>query len=280
MELFSLLTILLVIASCGAYVVRKASGDSEGQGLQLPGDLASIKSALDLVAELAKSFRAQELQNIVVPIGESGVGKTTLARYLTDDPNANNELSTGEYKVYGKAYSVERRNPKKGTQVHSLFMGYCDYRGQNLGTLVSGLSSGNDINASDVNSVVLIVDLFPPPRNMSGAFQEDTERRPMPDEERIAQNLAKWNEEILQVLLSPLNRNALKCVVLFINKVDLISSEEGRERAVDAYQPLVERLEMFTVGLNLKVHVMLGSIRTGENCLILRDLLLRKAVFV
>ena len=59
----------------------------------------------------------------------------------------------------------------------------------------------------------------------------------------------------------------------------LVDTKQGQQRAVEAYEPLLRRLEQYTTGLNMKVHAIPVSLKSGENCLQVRDLLLRKAVF-
>lgn len=258
-----------------------AEGDAgAGQWAGSPGgDLGLILSSL---ARLRLRFPQGGLQNLVVPIGESGSGKTTMVRFLTDDVVADNSESTMRFRMHGRDYQVRERRLDGRSEIHKVHVAVADYRGQNLGTLFQGLTRSprrrGDYSFARINTLVFIVDLFPPPRMIGGAFVEDDARRPAPDAARIRHHLAKWSDDTLQIIFGSMNADALQSVCLFINKADLLSAEEARARSVEAYRPLIERLERYCASIGTAPKVILGSLKTGENCLELRDHVLKNAI--
>lgn len=228
---------------------------------------------------LAKAYGRGGFRNMVLLVGESGVGKTTLIRSITGNPLADPSVSTVDFHLYGTEFTISKRGSNNTIEEHQINVSVADYRGQHIGTLFKGLNDAIGPHAlSEINTLVLLVDLFPPEKDALGRYYESGAKYDTPDEARIRHNLDHWSNSVLQMIFGLLNRNALQNICLFINKVDLLKDHEARERAQALYQPLISKLHQWGGGIDGGPRILLGSTLTGEGLNILRNDIISNAV--
>ena len=208
-----------------------------------------------------------ESANSIIILGLSGSGKTSLINKITGDPNANPDISTNRYELFSKLTEYPHFNPN-GRQISRCKLYLSDYPGQTaLAELISGFIEQQSIPFSPmrfgyVNSLILIVDLISPP-NLP---DEIVPQQQQFDEQRIQDNINKWNEQALSAVFGLLPSNSsLKYICLFINKVDLLSENRPPQNEIlQKYDILYQRLvNMKPRGVYLRR--LVGSGITGEN---------------
>lgn len=246
-------------------------------------DEDNLDALFAIVKRLRKRKRRRiKFENLVLLLGIGGVGKTTLIKRVTHNPEADNSRETvSSFNVYSTTREVMTDHPKRGKVKEKIFLGFADYRGQNIGTLFRGLSNHQSFKPTSINTAILVVDLVPPRREfIDGVFINIGNEPPQdhPDPHRIEENCRAWSGEILKAVFGMLDANALMKIIIFINKVDLVRTPEGRNAAITSYQPLVERVEKFAMNSKVDMEVILGSIFSGHNCFQLEDSLKAAAV--
>ena len=208
-----------------------------------------------------------ESANSIIVLGLSGSGKTSLINKITGDPNANPDISTDRYELFSKLTEYPHFNPN-GRQISRCKLYLSDYPGQTaLAELISGFIEQQSIPFSPmrfgyVNSLILIVDLISPPNLPDEVVPQQQEF----DEQRIQDNIHKWNEQALSAVFGLLPSNSsLKYICLFINKVDLLSENRPPQNEIlQKYDILYQRLvKMKPRGVYLRR--LVGSGITGEN---------------
>lgn len=211
-------------------------------------------------------------RNSMMLLGLGGVGKTTFVGALFANENANAALSTENYELYRTTFSLEdTNNPKKGRK-YTLFVG--DYRGQNLGQLVREFvlqqkKSFDPMSYGFINSLVLVVDLFPPTDHED---DEPLESQNEWDDSRVQMHIDQWNETALDAAFGLLTRDSLKYVCLYINKVDiLIEDNRMRDSIRERFSELRQRLEQRAVMVNAEFHLVIGSASMGNGITQIRD---------
>lgn len=202
-------------------------------------------------------------RNSMMLLGLGGVGKTTFVRSLFSNERANPTASTERYELYRTTFSLEDpNNPKKGRQ-YTLFVG--DYRGQNLGQLVREFvtqqkNSFDPMSYGFINSLILIVDLFPPPDRDNPLEPQDKL-----DDNRVNMHIDQWNETALDAVFGLLTRDSLKYVCLYINKADvLIKNQEKQDLIRRHFSELRSRLQKRTDIVNAKFDLIIGSALDGS----------------
>jgi hypothetical protein len=237
--------------------------------------------AKQIAIEIGRLARGNKLENIVVPLGLSGSGKTTFVRYLTDDPDADPSKTTMKFSVYSKTFQIRKKDEFNSERVFETSVHIVDYRGQNLGDLFRGMyASSNEQNSAvrigRINTLILIVDVFHP---FDQGEPDEKHKQPMPDTGRIRDHIDQWNDGVLETVFSLLSKDRLQSVALFINKCDLITTEDGRTKARELFKPLYERLRRRTEFLGHDPTIIMGSLKTGEGLNTLKENLIRRAVY-
>ena len=184
---------------------------------------------------------------------------------MFSNQNANPTASTEHYELYRTTFSLEDpHNPKKGKQ-YTLFVG--DYRGQNLGQLVREFvtqqkNSFDPMSYGFINSLILVVDLFPPPDH-----RDDEPLKPQNelDDNRVKMHIGQWNETALDAVFGLLTRDSLKYVCLYINKADiLIGNQEKLDLIENHFSELRTRLQQRAGIVDAKFDLIIGSALDGS----------------
>jgi len=263
-----------------ATLFRRFAGGPGGVGPE--SDIETIASyLLQLINnKLGQALRGDRAQNVVVQLGIGGTGKTTLIKYLTHDPTANPTIETAAFSVYKQDFSITRTRRDGEVDKVKTSIVIADYRGQHYGTLIEGILNHtverkSEVRNGDINTILFIVDVFYPSIDRCG----DVPPQPMPDPDRLRENVEYWNEARLEVLFQLLRRGSVKNVGVFVNKCDLLTSEEGREEARRAIEPLVSSIRRWTDALGIQPFVVLGSLKTGTGVNELLDRTIRTAVY-
>ncbi|MEP2031109.1 MAG: hypothetical protein ABJI96_20615 [Paracoccaceae bacterium] len=242
------------------------------------------ETLLNVVAQLRKiNPYSAKYENLVMLLGIGGVGKTTLVKRVTHNPEADNSVeTTSAFRLYSTTREVIVDDPRNGSEKREkIFLGFADYRGQNIGTLLRGITASKVMKPTSINTVVLVVDLFPADRvlangkfiNLRGEVAQSH-----PDVARIKENDRFWSEELLQAMLGMLDGSALQKIIIFINKVDLVKSQDGRNSSSSLYQPLINRVKKFSDSSDVELEVILGSFESGNNFFALEESLKNSAV--
>ena len=230
--------------------------------------------------KLGRSLRGGRAQNVVVQLGIGGSGKTTLIRYLILDPKANPTIETEGFDVYRRDFSITRtRNDGRPDEVKTSIV-IADYRGQHYGTLIEGIlehtvNRRSPVRNGSINTILFVVDVFYPTLDRS----VDLPPQPRPDPERLREHVEYWNEARLEVLFRLLRQGSVRNVGVFVNKCDLLTSEQGRDEARRAIAPLVASIQHWTDPLGVQPFVILGSLKTGTGVNELLDRMIRAAVY-
>ena len=217
-------------------------------------------------------------RNSIMLLGIGGAGKTSLIRTLFDNPAAKPEDATENYDMYRISISTKTfrqdgalegkdatSNDAPQGEKCTLFIG--DYRGQNLGTLVRTFvlqqkMSYHPMAYGYINTLILVVDIIPPPPNRDGPFPEPQAEA---DTKRVRVHNQEWNDTALDAIFGLLTRNSLSHICLFINKFDLItdSSAESERKIIKKFQRVASRLRERANGAGASFEILLGSAKTG-----------------
>ena len=240
----------------------------------------NLRKALNLKIQTISTHKRV---NSAMVLGIGGVGKTSLIKALTQSNLANPNIKTNEYSIYD--YVVNKTNSNSSNNSHSkkteqyqIYLS--DYAGAELNSLIRGFLEQQFIHYSpmrynSVNSLILVVDLFSPP----SLPDEQVSKSDYIDEKRIQENIDYWDEKALSFVFGMLT-DSLKYICLFINKVDLLDTEEINEDEANEikkkYDTLFKQLSLRSSGIFLTR--ILGSAATGKNVEILREHLLQYSV--
>jgi hypothetical protein len=204
-------------------------------------------------------IEASEKRNSIVLLGVGGSGKTSLIKNIFHQKKATPERKTDEYTIFASSHAVDG-------QKYNFFVS--DYVGQNLGNLVGSFIEQQKISYSEmtygyINSLVLIVDLFPPKANPTDP-EPQTEMEPNRD--RVDYNLWQWNETAIDGVFGMLTVPELSYICLFINKYDLIRehSAESKRKIEKLYEKLFNYVCTKVAGLGVDCEMMIGSAGSGE----------------
>jgi hypothetical protein len=230
--------------------------------------------------KLGGSLRGERAQNVVVQLGIGGSGKTTLIRYLILDPKANPTIETEGFDVYKRDFSITRTRSDGRLDEIKTSIVVADYRGQHYGTLIEGIlnhtvNRRSAVSNGNINTLLFVVDVFYP--NVDRTV--DLPPQPRPDPDRLREHVEYWNEARLEVLFRLLRQGSVKNVGVFVNKCDLLTSEDGREEARRAIAPLVASIQRWTDPLGIQPFIILGSLKTGTGVNELLDRMIRTAVY-
>lgn len=230
--------------------------------------------------KLGKLLRGQEAQNVIVQLGIGGSGKTTLIRHLTLDPSANATIETEDFRVYKREFEVTRQHTDKPTEKQKTSIVIADYRGQHYGTLIKGIldhtvDRRSDLRNGNINTLLFVVDVFFPCTDRTN----DLTPQPRPDRERLRKHVEYWNEARLEALFGILNRGSVRNVGIFVNKCDLLTTDEGREEARQAIEPIVRLIDRWTDNLGTEPFVLMGSFKSGTGVNVLIDRFIKSAVY-
>lgn len=219
-------------------------------------------------------------RNSIMLLGLGGVGKTTFVRNLFQNEEANPTVSTEHYELYETTTIVKnigRGNMKR----YTLFVG--DYRGQNLGQLVREFVTQqkkpfNPMSYGFINSLVLVVDLFPPTEHF-----DDPPLKPRrhADADRIGLHGSQWNATALDAIFGLLTSGSLKYVCLFVNKSDLLigsNAAEIQEELGNRFTDLQARLELRARRADAEFELVLGSAKSSAGISHVRKALFERSV--
>ena len=220
-------------------------------------------------------------RNSIMLLGLGGVGKTSFIRSLFGNTEANPTISTENYELYQTTISIMNPRNAKDTRHYSLFVG--DYRGQNLGQLIREFitqqkGSFEPMAYGYINSLILIVDLIPPPDNIT---DPPIKPRKELDKVRTGLHCAQWNETALDAVFGMLTSGSLKFVCLLVNKVDLIIGNEeqpARDAIQQQFSELQSRLEQRANAAGANFQTIVGSASEGTGVLGIRNILLTTSV--
>jgi hypothetical protein len=232
-------------------------------------DLA--KHAIGEVAELVKVLRTTRrpgsIQNVILAVGIGGSGKTTFIRHALDTDFADPSKRTEHFSLYHRKHLVTvRDNGADGKTRSEVNLYIVDYKGQNIATLFSGIMAENagrgksPLKYGLINTLVFIVDVVPPPDNGM-----EIKRVPYHDPKRVDHQIKEWSGIALDAIFGLLTRESLKHVCLFINKADLLQAPDAVGKAIHAYQPLIDQLEIRCRANGIVLDTIVGSLQTGLN---------------
>ena len=216
-------------------------------------------------------------RNSIMLLGLGGVRKTTFVSNLFSNNDANPTASTEHYELYRTTFSLENpNNPRKRNQ-YTLFVG--DYRGQNLGQLVCEFvtqqkKSFNPMTYGFINSLILVVDLFPPPDSRDSHLELQSK----PDNKRIESHIDQWNETALDAVFGLLTRGSLQYVCLYINKSDLLENQGIQSDIQNQFSDLESRLRQRADVVGAQFQSIIGSASEGSGITKIRQTLFSTSV--
>ncbi len=196
----------------------------------------------------------QYATNLIL-IGEGGSGKTTLVHALTGSEEAEPDIATAEFKTYTVVNEVNTKtNSRISRRLTRIYID--DYVGQDFTQAVDNQALKQRQNVIDSSTLVVVVDLFYPPSDSLNPL----EQQPTFDIERVNEQLGVYNEPVIQILGKLVGSNGQ--IVLFVNKVDLISSLSPRKiKSIhQAYSRLSTQLQL----RGIKFGMIIGSAATGQ----------------
>jgi len=221
--------------------------------------LAAILAGLLLGVGLMLSIRflqrriekaAQKEVTPVIFVGLGGSGKTSLLMTLTGEMNSITTVTTS-VNVW------ERDLVQNGVKRKFALI---DTVGQNFSSVLEAmpyLHNEYKLTRTSVGALVIVVDVIDVDRSDYMA-----EKRNEIDEERVSRQLSHYNDTVVQLLAGTLEHGGP--IILFINKIDAIDDAPSkvRKKAMNAYQPLIERLARIR---GTRLEVVVGSALTGEH---------------
>jgi GTPase SAR1 family protein len=201
-----------------------------------------------------RPVRFDQYATNLILIGEGGSGKTTIVHALSGANEAKPDVSTAAMSTYTlvNEISIETNNQvaRRLVRIYT-----DDYVGQNWvqGSQNERLKARQSIVKS--STLVIVVDVAEP-----GSKTAPPSRRDTFQVSRVRDHVRSYNDQAIQTLVALMGTRAQ--VVLFINKLDLIYplTDEIKSAIVQAFRPLVERLEEIR---GVKLHVILGSATSG-----------------
>lgn len=216
-----------------------------------------------LKAYMPRKIKSGKRKNTVLLIGIGRVGKTQLVSYFTES-NPLPQKITNEFSIH----TTEKMYKKEKIQ-ENIIIYFNDYRGQNFGQLVNSfikeqLTPNTILRYGDINTLVLIVDIFPAEEDDLNIKMQYNEH----SNDRIKEHLEAWNMYALDAVFALLERESLQFVCLFINKFDKLSYLKGKEEArkiiLKEFDPLIDTLKSRAKGSTAEFQVIFGSAYSGE----------------
>ena len=215
-------------------------------------------------------------RNSMMLLGLGGAGKTTFVRDLFQDQRADATVTTEHYELYQTTTIIKRRNEQ-----YTLFVG--DYRGQNLGQLVSEFVTQQKepfepMSYGFINSLVLIVDLFPPSERSDHPALEPRSRA---DAGRVEMHNSQWNDTALDAVFGLLTAGSLKYVCLFVNKLDLLKGANTtpvQDDVENCFAELRDRLRLRAERAKADFQIVLGSAEESTGISRVREALFDRSV--
>ena len=208
----------------------------------------------------------KDKRNAIILVGLGGSGKTTLINCLSQDHKANPGVKTQNYSLFTW---LKRASPS--APLHRYYA--ADHKGQNIGTLISGLIEEqkkpySPMTWGAINTIIFCVDIAEAYDRGLETEEQYKEKVKRTWRERIDQNTAEWSSVALSAIFGftaknsqvP-NTNTLKYVCLFINKLDLLPDKEQEIR--EAYQKLEDNIRKNCSDLDFEVIVGSGKNSMG-----------------
>lgn len=219
----------------------------------------------DISALLPMSGRNLK-KNTVLMLGLGRCGKTELIKTLSYGSVQVEDPITEKWAIYGFAIESYDLTDKTATK-HMLFVN--DYRGQKGGQLAEMQSAEHraaGYSGHLINAVILMVDLFPWAK-IGDEYKKYSEF----DADRIEDHLREWSRYALDICFGHLNKNNLKQVFLFINKLDQLENnakhDENVNLAVEKFSKIHDDLKTRAKNNDAEFCCIVGSVRTGQGVL-------------
>ncbi len=222
------------------------------------GAVVTIVEFLQFVREKA---RGPHVTIFLVATG--GTGKTQLIRSLTNDENAQPQRKTTVAEMYSHSMNYTMAGSRLALPVT---INVVDHVGQSMAT-VAEIAKG----IRDIHIVVFMVDVREPPPT----YNQQVQPSPNVDDARIKVHRDLWDGDMLSMTYGTLKRDSLCYVVLFINKLDLLTdrSEAVMNHVRDQYSGIRTELVNLTHAEDRVVSIY-GSALKGEGVPLLRQLIL------
>ncbi len=204
-------------------------------------------------------FHQEREKNTTLLVGMGRTGKTQFVSYFTKSEPKPEQVTND--------FSVFRCLRKYEDKTITYYIN--DYRGQNFGQLINSFireqfKPHTVIRYGDINSLVLVVDLFP-----FEIYENDpTKQFPQIDKIRIQEHIQAWNPFALDAVFALLEKNSLEYVCLFINKIDKLKGGLNKTREGEIkklYKPLIDTLNNRASRSTADFDVIIGSAFNGMN---------------
>ena len=246
-------------------------------------EIKKIRKAYNLPAVIPFS----DYRNTILLVGIGGVGKTSLINRLLECKTANPNEQTASFKIYWqRVCNSDEAKPSSNNLHHQenspgFWYYICDYCGQNIGSLFRAFIEQQKREYSPIaygyiNSLVLMVDLFPPPpekdqKLKSGIYKAKAER--------IITHKNEWNNTAIDAVFGLLTQE-LKYVCLFINKIDLMEkrSEEAVKVYESAFATIINAIKIRQKQNYFKFDIIVGSAYCGTGVYELKEQLRKYSV--
>lgn len=217
---------------------------------------SGIKQALSYF--IAHTPKKGHRKNTILVLGLGRSGKSSLINLLTREFETVRPSRTTEFAI---------KECTKTFGNKPIDFTFTDYEGQDFASFVAGfiqsqLEPNTLLRYGDINSLILVTDLFRENKDEDHRKKKDTY-----ETDRIDFHLREWNDTALDAVFGFLTKDELKFVCLFINKIDkweFANQEEAVEKIKADYKPLIDQLDRRTKGYS-HFEAIIGSADLGTN---------------
>lgn len=178
-------------------------------GPQTHKDKGALVTILDFIQFVREKTRGPHINIFLVATG--GTGKTQLIRSLTNNENAQPQRKTTAAEIYSHSMTFTLTGERLPLPVT---INVVDHVGQSMAT-VAEIAQG----MRDIHIVIFMVDVRSPPPK----YNQQVLPSSNVDSARIKVHRDLWDEDMLSLTYGTLKRDSLSYVVLFVNKLDLIT---------------------------------------------------------
>jgi GTPase SAR1 family protein len=247
------LEIAVWVGTAGAAVwgMIKAYQRWAGHKTHKDSNKGSLVTILEFIQFVREKARGPHINIFLVATG--GTGKTQLIRSLTNNENAQPQKKTTSAALYSHSMNYTLAGERLPLPVT---INVVDHVGQSMAT-VGEIAQG----LPDIHIVVFMVDVRNPPPKYNQQVQPSSNV----DDARIKVHRNLWNEDMLSLTYGTLKRDSLSYVVLFVNKLDLITdrSETMMNHIREQYSSIRTELVNLTHAEERVVSIY-GSALKGE----------------